>query len=224
MEIVMSDTDTAGQHLEAELDALECSLIELGLRARELLAGAIATFDGDRGACDRVVAGAATLHGDSEQLEQEAFALLAAQSPAAGDLRLLIAVLRTCRHVDRIGDAAASIARLRLMSMDLPLSERILALVAKMGAEVLGMIDVALRAFSSRELTAIAPMAYTDDLVSRLHDEVFWETIADSDDARRLESALRMHQVSRHLKRAADDALEITEQITFLVAGELNIA
>lgn len=212
------------QHLEAEIGALEGSLAEMGRRARRLLAGAIAALDDDRDSCDAVITGAAALDSESAHLEQKAFELLARQSPVAGDLRLVIAVLRTCRHLDRIGDAAASIARLRLLSLDLPRSERITSIVSKMGTEVLAMIDAALRAFSARELTAIPPMAYADDLVSQLYDEVFWEAIADSDDPRRLESALRMHQVSRHLKRAADYALEITEQITFLVAGELTIA
>jgi phosphate transport system protein len=222
-EPVMTDT-MRYDDLVAELGAFEHALVELGRRARDLLGDAIGTLDGEQEACDAVIAGAADLAAAAVQLEQDAFELVAAESPVGGDLRSMIAMLRACRHIDRIGDAAASIARLHGMTIGLPRSERIRDLLAKMGSKVLGMIDSALRAFESRQLTAIAPMAYTDDLVSELYDEVFWETIADSDDARRLEWALRMYQVSRHLKRAADDALDITEQITFLVAGELDVA
>jgi phosphate transport system protein len=59
-----------------------------------------------------------------------------------------------------------------------------------------------------------------DDPIDRLNRGMLAEVLEISDDKRMLEWGIRMHVVSRQLERIGDHAVDIGEQVAFLVTGE----
>src|SRR4051812_44837600 len=70
------------------------------------------------------------------EVHQGILSLLARQAPVATDLRLVAALLDVIKHVERMGDQCVNIAKLLpLAGHEPPSDDRLLALIARMGAQ-----------------------------------------------------------------------------------------
>jgi phosphate transport system protein len=208
---------------ESELEVLEERLLGLGSLARTALADAVtALMHNHTSASELVIVRDDNVDSAYHVIEEQALELLALQTPVASELRTVAAALRVGRHFERIGDEAVSIAKLALAADALPPSERMLRIIDDMGTRTLEMVDGALQALAERDADRAPSFVEADDAVDALHQDIFWEVIADRDDPRRLEWGMRMHQVSRHLERAADHAVDVAEEVAFMVTGKLR--
>jgi phosphate transport system protein len=61
-----------------------------------------------------------------------------------------------------------------------------------------------------------------DDPIDRLNRGMLQEVLKGSADRRVLEWGIRMHLVSRQIERIGDNAVDIGEQVAFLVTGEFH--
>ena len=61
-----------------------------------------------------------------------------------------------------------------------------------------------------------------DDPLDRLNRGMLQQVLAASDDKRMLEWGIRMYVVSRQIERIGDNAVDIAEQVAFLVTGEFR--
>jgi phosphate transport system protein len=61
-----------------------------------------------------------------------------------------------------------------------------------------------------------------DDPLDRLNRGMLRLVLAASDDRRMLEWGIRMCVVSRQIERIGDNAVDIAEQVAFLVTGEFR--
>ena len=155
-------------------------------------------------------------------IDSGTLSLLALQSPVAADLRLISAILHGCLHLERIGDQAVNIAKLYLVSGDVPGSAAMRTMIDEMGERVVSMIRVAMEAFSNRDLDLCLKLPEMDDLVDRLNRSTHLEALKLAEDKGALEWGLHMNLASRALERAGDNAVDIAEQIGYLVTGEFR--
>jgi phosphate transport system protein len=154
---------------------------------------------------------------DRRTLEQ-----LALQTPVAGDLRLLSVILHTNSYLERVGDQAVNIAKIYLAVRKLPSSDTILAHLQEMSDVVRAMIRVAMQALARRDLELCLKLPAMDDPVDRLNLGMYKEVAALADDPGRLNWGLRMNVVARQLERVGDNAVDIGEQVGFLLTGEFR--
>jgi phosphate transport system protein len=145
--------------------------------------------------------------------------LLATQAPVAGDLRLVAALLHTIRSIERMGDQCVNIAKLVPVAAGDPRDERLLDRVTEMGGLVRREVEQAKRAFADRDLDLAQALVQEDDAVDALNRECFRLAIETGDDPARREWAMTMMLASRALERTADYAVDIGEQVGFLVTG-----
>ena len=61
-----------------------------------------------------------------------------------------------------------------------------------------------------------------DDPLDRLNRGMLQQVLAASNDQRMLEWGIRMYVVSRQIERIGDNAVDIAEQVAFLVTGEFR--
>ena len=155
-------------------------------------------------------------------IDHDLLEMLALQSPVATQLRLVSAILHSCLHLERIGDQAVNIAKLYLVTRDLPTSQTLLQQLDEMGSHVVTMIRTAMEAFRTRDLELCLKLPTMDDPVDRLNRRTHLEALKLADDPRALDWGLHMNLAARALERVGDNAVDIAEQVGFLITGEFR--
>jgi phosphate transport system protein len=148
--------------------------------------------------------------------------LLALQSPVAADLRLVSAILHSCLHLERIGDQAVNIAKIHLITRELPRSEPMVQQLDEMGIQVVSMIRTVMESFARRDLALCMKIPELDDPVDRLNRRMHLEALKLADDPRSLDWGMHMNLAARALERVGDNAVDIAEQVSFLLTGEFR--
>jgi phosphate transport system protein len=208
---------------QEELDALVDQVSDMGARACGALARALRAFAAeDLTMCDVVIAGDDALDDQFAGIQHEVLRLIARQAPVARDARLLTAAMHIALHLERIGDLAVNVARLTKLAAGLPRDPVVLRDLEQMGTIALGMADEAVRAFAQRDADACLRLVLTDDRVDELNRAVLERVLAIQTPTERRRWAVYMDEVARQLERASDHAVDIGEQVWFMITGELR--
>jgi phosphate transport system protein len=206
-----------------ELRALEGEVQQTGAQAKLLLEQALQTLArGDPLICDQVIRGDDEVDDLYLDVERRILHLFALQTPVASDLRLLTALLHINLHLERIADQAVNIAKITKLADGLPPSPTVLQHLEEMGALALGMVGAAMHALARRDLELARRLPEMDDPIDRLNRGMLQQVLAVSQDKRMLEWGIRMYVVSRQIERIGDNAVDIAEQVAFLVTGEFH--
>jgi phosphate transport system protein len=167
-----------------------------------------------------VVAGDERINRCYREIHDEALSLLARQTPVAGDLRLLAALLDVIRCIERMGDQCANIAKLvPLSGHEASTDERILATIERMGELVRSQVSQAEEAFDTRDVALARDLGRRDGEINRLDREVFIRAVEVGDNLEVREWAMLMILVARCLERIAENTVFIAEQTVFVVIG-----
>ena len=213
----------ARRHFHQELETLELDVLAMGELAERALGKAIeALASRDPAVADQVVSGDDEIDERYLSVERRWLELLALQTPVASDLRLLSVILHVNLHLERIGDMAVNIAKLARLTQDLPPNQTILAHLQEMSGVVRPMLRRTLDAFVRRDIEMASSLPRMDDPVDRLNRGMYREVVACAGDPQMLEWAIRMMVVSRQLERVGDHAVDIAEQVAFLLTGEFQ--
>jgi len=206
-----------------ELRALEGDVQRTGTQAKLLLERALqALARGDPAICDEVIRGDDEVDQLYLDVERRILDLFALQTPVASDLRLLTALLHINLHLERIADQAVNMAKITKLADGLPPNPTVLQHLGEMGAIALGMVGAAMHALARRDLELTRSLPEMDDPLDRLNRGMLQLVLAASDDKRVLEWGIRMYVVSRQIERIGDNAVDIAEQVAFLVTGEFR--
>jgi phosphate transport system protein len=185
--------------LDRTLEALEHQDIELA---------SIVVHDDDR------------LDGRFLEVHQGILSLLALQAPVAGDLRTVAALLHVIKHAERMGDQCVNIAKVMpLVGHNPPADEAMLERIFKMGKLARSEVAQAKQAFVLRDVSLAQDLVRQDDEINCLNREVFRRAVEIGTDEDRREWAMTMMLVARALERIGDNAVDIGEQVAFVVTG-----
>jgi phosphate transport system protein len=191
--------DLVNTALERTLEAVEHTDVELAQ---------IVVADDDR------------IDGRYLEVHQSLITLLATQSPVATDLRLISALLHVLKNVERMGDQCVNICKLLpLTGHEPPADERMVELILAMGKQTRALISQAKRAFCERDVEMARDLVRQDDLVDDLNRQCFRLALEIGDDADRREWSMTMLLAARAIERIADNAVDIGEQVAFVVTG-----
>lgn len=211
------------QRFHGELSALEAAIGEEGELAGRAIGTALEALAGaDEVLADRVILADDAIDDRYLDVERRVLDLLARQTPVASDLRLVSAILHINLHLERVGDIAVNIAKITNVTRGLPRADSILAALAEMGDVVRPMLGAAMEAFARRDLALARRLPSMDDPVDRLNRGMYREVAACAGDQDLLEWAAHMMVVSRQLERVGDHAVDIAEQVAFLLTGEFE--
>jgi phosphate transport system protein len=154
------------------------------------------------------------------EVHQGILSLLALQAPVAGDLRLVAALLHTIKHIERMGDQTVNIAKMiPLSGHEPPVHREMLEALAKMGAFARSEVVQSKAAFAGRDIGLAEDLVRQDREINRLNREIFRLAIEIGDDPDTREWAMHMTLVARALERIGDNAVDIGEQVAFVVTG-----
>jgi phosphate transport system protein len=177
---------------------------------------------GDEELADEVISFDDQVDARYMQIEEGVQSLLARQTPVAADLRLVLAVLRVNLHLERMADYCVTIAKLSKLVPEVDPGPRFVEGFEEMGARCEEMIRVALDSFGNRDLEGAESLVDLDELVDRANRRIVERVLELGGDPAMREYGLRMVVVSRALERIGDHAVDIGEQVVYLVTGEFR--
>jgi phosphate transport system protein len=154
------------------------------------------------------------------EVHQGVLSLLALQAPVASDLRVVAALLHVIKHAERMGDQCVNVAKLiPLSGHEPPRDDRLVAIVQEMGALARSEVRQAKQAFALRDLGVAEDLVRQDERINRLNREAFKLAVSIGTDEDVREWAMHMMLVARAFERIGDNAVDIGEQVAFVVTG-----
>jgi phosphate transport system protein len=208
---------------QEELDQLEAILQEEGVLVLRVLRGALnALAQRDVELADEVISFDDDVDRLYLQIEQEIESLLARQTPVATDLRLVLALLHVNLHLERMADYSVTIAKLTKLVADVVPDPMLLQSLQEMGERAEEMIRVALDSLANRDLAAAESLVDLDELIDRSNRRFVERVVEIVAEPGLREWVLRMVLVSRTLERIGDHAVDIGEQVAYLLTAEFR--
>jgi phosphate transport system protein len=214
-------TDETRTQYREELESLE----RRGLEGLDMVVTALdrtmeAAEHADVELAELVIADDDRIDGRYLEVHQGLITLLATQAPVATDLRLISALLHVMKGIERMGDQCVNIAKLiPLSGNEPPTDEELLKRIVMMGKQARTLVNQAKRAFEGRDVEMARDLVRQDDVIDNLNRECFRIALEIGDDADRREWAMTMMLAARSLERIGDNAVDIGEQVAYVVTG-----
>ena len=172
-----------------------------------------ALLDADIEVAEKVITSDVHVDQMREELDAEVISILALESPVAGELRLVVAVLRISATLERMGDLAvhiASVARLRYPESAIPAELR--GTLLEMGQIAELVVQKAGSALVSRDGSLFEQIERDDDRMDALHRKLFTLILDDSWE-HGVEGAIDVTLISRYYERFADHAVSVARRV-----------
>lgn len=154
-------------------------------------------------------------------IDEQCTRILARRQPAARDLRLIIAIIKTITDLERIGDEAERVAQQGVAMSELDnTSESELIDLDTLGQRVKKMLHNGLDAFARLDAEAALQVARKDKKVDREYEGLIRKAITYMmEDPRTIRRELSVLWSARALERMGDHIKNMAEYIVFLVYG-----
>lgn len=156
-------------------------------------------------------------------LDRDAEILLVGKVVPGRDIALVLAATRIARNLERMADQCVTIAKLvQAGGNDGPAANAVRASLEEMGRRGERMLEAATDALSRRDAARAQQLDELDNLVDDLNRSVVEQVLDLAGDRACRAWGLRMVLVARALERIADNAVDIAEQASYVVTGELR--
>jgi phosphate transport system protein len=206
------------------LDAIERRVHDAVRRAVMALTIVADAVDGPMSVwSDAIAESGRELHGTCAAIETDLVGIAACEGPVAGDLRRVLVLIEVSRHVGLIANQFGLISE-QLDAIGAGASDgsdagKHLAHMAKLAG---AQLHRSLRALVTRDVVVARSLDRDDDAIDALNRAVC-EAALRPESARELrELALRQVLIARSLERVGDNAVDIAEQVVFLVTAALE--
>ncbi|MCQ3802954.1 MAG: phosphate signaling complex protein PhoU [bacterium] len=205
----------------AALKSLEETTLSMADKVEGMVAMAIRSLvNSDKTLVSQVIADDDVVDEIYMEIRSRWMNIMARQQPMGRDLRMMAAILEMNNTLERMGDQSVNIARIAGLTAGLPREETILAKLQEMGDLLKPMIRTAIDAFGRRDADECLLLPAMDVPVDVLNRSMWKHVVACGNDPQLLEWATRMILVSRALERVGDQAVDIGEQVAFLLTGD----
>jgi phosphate transport system protein len=208
-------------HYQDHLDALERNALGgLDLVVASLDRTMEAVEHQDMELAELVIADDDRIDGRYLEVHQEILTLLATQAPVATDLRLISALLHVMHSIERMGDQCVNISKvIPLTGHEAPVHDEMVDRIVLMGKQARSMLSQAKKSFEGRDVELARDLVRQDDLIDNLNKECFQIAVQVGEDQDTREWAMTMMLVARAIERVGDNAVDIGEQVAFVVTG-----
>ncbi|MCI5097592.1 MAG: phosphate signaling complex protein PhoU [Rhodobacteraceae bacterium] len=207
---------------DRDLEAIQAHIMKMGgLVEAAIMEAARSLETRDEELAEKVRAGDKAIDKLEELINEETARLIALRSPTAGDLRLVLSVMRIASNLERIGDYAKNIAkRTGVLVQVQPVNDSAAAL-RRMAREVELMLKDALDAYIQRDTELATDVIERDHEVDQMYNALFREFLTFMmEDPRNITPCMHLHFIGKNIERMGDHVTSIAEQVVYLVTGD----
>ena len=155
------------------------------------------------------------------EIDERCLEILARRQPAASDLRLVIAIIKTITDLERIGDQAEKLGRNQLELSDGGSKQSNSAKLEHLGELVSRMLNRSLDTFARMDVDEAMKTIALDEKINAEFESISRQLITNMmEDPRTIQNSLRVSWCARALERIGDHAKNICEYVVFLVLGK----
>jgi len=213
--------DHISRRYNKDIEDLRASVLGMGgLVESQLLQAISAIVSGDSELGLQVAGDDYKVNNFEVNIDEECGRILATRAPAAGDLRLIVAIIKTITDLERIGDEAEKIGFLasKLAAMDRP-SDSYRELKT-LGTHVSHMVRDAMNAFARLDVDSALETVKEDELVDQEYEAIARQCITFMmEDPRSIKRVMNVTWAARSLERIGDHAKNICEYVIYMVQG-----
>ena len=209
------------KQFDAELEAVRTRVLQMGGMVEQQIVRAIdGLSSGEMSVIDEVIEDDHRVNALEVQLDEDCSHIIARRQPAASDLRLLIAVIKTITDLERIGDEAEKIARMAKLiyaaeRMHMPRME-----MRNMAGLALEMLRKALDAFARLDVKAALEVVRQDEAVDAEFRAVLRQLITFMmEDPRTISRCLEVLFIAKAIERIGDHCKNMAEYVIYMVQG-----
>lgn len=205
-----------------DLESVRARVLAMGGFVEVQLQKAVtALVDGDSGLGEAVALDDRKVNEMEIEIDQDCSRILATRAPTAGDLRVIVAIIKTITDLERIGDEGEKVAYIaaRLANMERPADKY--REIKHLGRQVAQMVHDALDAFARMDAQAAVRVAREDRIIDEEYESIQRQCITFMmEDPRLIRRALDVMWVVRALERIGDHAKNICEYVIYMVHGK----
>ena len=217
----------ASEHIykqyDSDLEAIRAKVLEMGTLVEEQTSNAIQSLlETDVKLAEKVIKKDEQINDLEVLIDEEASLLIAKRSPAAGDLRNIMMMLKIITDLERMGDEAAKIARstTRIFE-DNRMSKSKFNEIKGMAKAVQEMIKTALNSFARLDLTDTIDILEKDKQVDDDYRSTMRQLLTFMlEDPRTISMSLESMFIAKSLERIGDHAVNISQSVIYTVKGK----
>src|SRR5687767_10668719 len=212
--------ERVGRHFQEELEQLKTRLLEMGGLAEDRVRAAVETLvSRDASRVQRILTGDGPINQLHIEIDNRCFTMLALHQPMAVDLRAIVSAVKINTDLERVGDLAVNIAEAVGRYLKHPPVKELID-IPRMATIAQSMLRDALDAYVRRDMGMAEAVLNEDDALDALKTQVFRELLTYMlSDPSKIEPALDLILISRHLERIGDHATNVAEDVIFMVTA-----
>ena len=220
------DKVSLDQHISrkfnTDLDHLKSQTLAMGGLVEKQLRDAMTALEtADSALASRVMEVENSIDEMEREIDEACLTTIARRQPAATDLRMILAVSRSVRDLERIGDEAQRIAKMAIGLSEEGLSPRGYMEARHIANGVRETLRACLDAFSRFDAQAARETMAKDKQIDLDYRSAVRELVTYMmEDPRSISRVMNVLWALRALERIGDHAKNICEHVVFLVEGK----
>lgn len=209
------------QAYNAEMNEIVNDVLAMGELVIQQVKKALNAFiNADAALAHEVISADTSINDMEVEIDDKCVQILVKRQPAAGDLRAVIAVIKTIKDLERIGDQAKRIARMAVKSDSQVLPPKEFSEFATMGGHVTQMLQGAMSAFRRMDADEALKVALLDKQVDNDYEAILRQNMTYMlEDPRNITRMIEMTWVGRAIERIGDHARNVCEYTIYFVKG-----
>ncbi len=208
---------------DAELESVRGKVLEMGgLVEQQIVSALEALITLDQNLAKEVMANDHRVNALEVQIDEDCSHIIARRQPAAGDLRMVMMMVKTITDLERIGDEATKIARTaqKIFEEDRMYKPRFNE-IKTMVSLVRDMLRTSLDAFARLDVSKTVEVAKQDEQVDEQFRAAMRQLITFMlEDPRTISMSLEVLFVAKAVERIGDHAKNIAEYVVYMVKGK----
>ena len=208
---------------DAELEAVRAKVLEMGGLVEQQIVNALeALVSANPTLAETVIKNDHQVNALEVQVDEDCSHIIARRQPAAGDLRMIMMIVKTITDLERIGDEATKIARVaqKIYESDRMFTPRF-AEIKAMVSLVREMLRTSLDAFARLDVSKTVEVARQDEQVDEQFRVAMRQLITFMlEDPRTISMSLEVLFVAKAIERIGDHAKNIAEYVVYMVKGK----
>ena len=208
--------------LQAEIKTLQHKLLEMAGLAEQMLRQAIeSVLTRDEALARMVVDTDDTIDAFENEIESSCIQLIALHQPVASELRFLMMVMKISHNIERLADKSVAIAKRSIELMEYPPVKPFVDL-PHVAQVIQTMVKDVLDAFVNRNAELAFEVRERDSEVDEIYERMLNELLTLlSEHPKLIEPGISLLLLFRHLERVGDLAANISEEVYYLVKGDV---